>query len=189
VRNLAFIGKKRAGKDSAAEFLVREFKYTRLAFADDLKRMAIETDPYVPTVPGVTVRLSTLIADVGWEYAKDHYPEVRRLLQRMGQTVRELDPDFWIRPVIRRVKAAQVRSIPVVVTDVRYQNEAEALRDKGFTLVRIVRPVTLATPVRETLDRLSAHPSETELDSFPADTTVTNDGTLDQLRVKVRALA
>jgi len=148
MQNLAFIGKKRSGKDTAADFLVREFSYTRLAFADDLKRMAVETDPYVPTVPGVTVRLSVLIADVGWEYAKDRYPEVRRLLQHMGQTVREIDPDFWIRPVMRRVKTAQAWNLPVVVTDCRYLNEAEALRAAGFKLVRITRPRGMAFTVR-----------------------------------------
>ena len=183
MRNLAFIGKKRSGKTTAAEFLVRQHCYTTLAFADDLKRMAVEVDPCVPTVPGVSVRLSALIADVGWEYAKDHYPEVRRLLQHMGQTVREADPEFWIRPVLRRIETARAWNLPVVVADVRYRNEAEALRAQGFTLVRIERPLT--EPVSDTLAR---HASETELDGYPADVTVTNDGSLAQFAVKVLSL-
>jgi hypothetical protein len=178
-QNVALIGKARSGKDTAGARLVENWAFTRLAFADPLKRMALEVDPYIPTGYGVTVRLSALIADVGWDYAKDRYPEVRRVLQHMGQTVRELDEDFWVRVLMDKVKAADGWNMPVVVTDCRYRNEADALRAAGFVLVRIKRPDLMST------DR---HASETELDSYAADETLINAGRVFDLHTAVDAL-
>lgn len=180
MRSLALIGKKRSGKTTAADHLVNAFRYSPVAFASELKRKLIDLDPFVPTVPGVTVRLSALIADVGWEYAKDHYPEVRRLLQEYGSACRELDEDFWIRPVLRLVTGAQSWNIPVVVSDVRYPNEARALKLNGLVLVRIVRPG---------LDDSDTHPSETEQDKITADAVIYNDGDIPSLLAQVEALA
>jgi hypothetical protein len=178
-QNIAFIGKARSGKDTAGARLVENWAFTRLAFADPLKRMALEVDPYIPTGYGVTVRLSALIADVGWDYAKDRYPEVRRVLQHMGQTVRELDEGFWVRTLMDKVKAADNWNMPVVVTDCRYRNEAEALRVAGFVLVRIKRPDLMNT---------DAHASENDLNHFPADETLINAGRIFDLHTAVDAL-
>ncbi|MFF1812396.1 hypothetical protein ACFVXW_25345 [Streptomyces sp. NPDC058251] len=178
-KNVAFIGKARSGKDTAGERLVNQWAFTRLAFADPLKRMALEVNPYIPTSYGVTVRLETLVADTGWEYAKDTYPEVRRVLQHMGQTVRELDEDFWVRVLMDKVRAADKWNMPVVVTDCRYRNEAEALRAAGFVLVRIKRPDLMTT---------DTHASENDLNSFPADETLINAGRLFDFHTAVDAL-
>jgi hypothetical protein len=172
VFNIALIGKARSGKDTAANFLVREHAYTRVAFADPLKEMALSIDPLVTTSPTVYVRLRSLIRAAGWEYAKDHYPEVRRLLQRIGQTQREHDPDYWVSVARRKLSAAESWNLPVVVTDVRYANEADMLRSRGFRLVRLARSGTA----------VGTHRSETELDSFAADCQIHNDGDLAQLR-------
>jgi hypothetical protein len=174
VQNIGLIGKARSGKDTAAAYFVTQHNYTRLAFADPLKEMAISIDPYIPTHYGVTVRLSALIADVGWEYAKDKFPEVRRILQHTGQTVREYEDDFWVSAMDRKLSGAAAWNIPVVVTDVRYPNEAEALRARGFRLVRIVRPERLAGSA-------ATHSSETALDAFKADHTVYNTATIGDL--------
>jgi hypothetical protein len=181
MRNIAFIGKARSGKDASALWLVRQRAYTRLAFADPLKEMALSVDPYIPTTYGVTVRLSALIADVGWDYAKDRYPEVRRTIQRMGQSVREHDEDFWVRTLARKVDNADAWNLPVVVTDVRYPNEANMLRARGFLLARIVRPE------RQMIEH-GNHASETALDSFEADRIVYNTATLDDLYRRVAEL-
>ncbi|MFJ9318813.1 nucleoside/nucleotide kinase family protein [Streptomyces globisporus] len=177
------MGKARSGKDTAGQRLCQNWNFTRLAFADPLKRMALQINPYVPTGYGVTVRLEALIADVGWERAKEDYPEVRHILQNTGQTVREHDEDFWVRVLMAKVRAAEKWNMPVVVTDVRYRNEALTLREHGFRLVRVKRPATTKhvinglKPLRARFltDR---HVSETELDDFTADETLINGGSV-----------
>jgi hypothetical protein len=64
----------------------------------------------------------------------------------------------------------------VVVTDVRFTNEAQRVRDVGGHVWRIERPgAGLAGAA-------GAHPSEAML---LADRVVINDGTLDQLRLRL----
>lgn len=167
---LGLIGKKRTGKDTFATVLVEQFGYTRVAFADPLRQAALELDPIVgrPALPGQLaplsdVRLSDVVDVLGWEKAKDYVPEVRRILQRFGtESIRKIDPDFWITQALRTIDKIDG---PVVVTDVRYENEAEAIKRLGGLLGRIVRDVPGAT---------DSHPSETALDDYPTDFTVEN---------------
>ncbi|MFF8942850.1 hypothetical protein ACF1A5_11375 [Streptomyces sp. NPDC014864] len=180
MRNLALIGKAQSGKDTAAQWLVENRAYTRMAFADPLKEMTLSMDPYVPTGYGVTVRLSRLLADVGWDYAKTTYPEVRRILQHTGQAVRELDEDFWTRALARKLERAVG---PVVVSDVRYWNEAAMLRSHGFTLVRIVRPERPTTPAAAAL-----HRSENDLNGYSEDVVVYNTGSVETLHQRIAAV-
>ncbi|MFE9767048.1 hypothetical protein ACFYPC_21425 [Streptomyces sp. NPDC005808] len=180
-KHVGLIGKARSGKDSVANRLVQGRAYTRVAFADPLKAMVMQTNPLVQTSPGVVVRLAALINDVGWEYAKDTYPEVRRLLQATGETVRLHDEDFWLRLALKKVDAADSWNMPVVITDVRYENEAFALRDRGFALIRVTRP---GAGAGENAD----HKSETALDYVNPDLTIGNTGTLDDLNRIVDSL-
>lgn len=181
-KNIGLIGHAQVGKDSVAARLRDRYGYQRIAFADRLKEAALRLDPIIPTTYGVHVRLSRLVAEVGWDYAKTTYPEVRRVLQYIGQTVRELDPDFWIRAALPGMDAFAALNLPVVVTDVRYANEANYLRGSGFYMIRVTRPDGGAT------GEAAYHPSETELDDVPADLTIANSGTLDDLNRIVDSL-
>lgn len=177
-KNIALMGRARSGKDTVAARLVEKHGYTRVAFADPLKEMALEIDPVIPTAYGIHVRLAKLVADSGWEFAKG-YPEVRRILQHCGQTVRDRSSGFWVGLALRKVEAA---SGPVVVSDVRYPNEAEALRNRGFRLVRVIRPYM-------TQQLVNLHPSETALDDYTPDALVANLGSLSELRIRADELA
>ncbi|KUN16522.1 hypothetical protein AQJ23_44830 [Streptomyces antibioticus] len=145
--NLGIIGRARSGKDTAGKFFVDGHGYRRLAFADALKEAALKVNPVVAAFMTVdsggsnvgTSRLSSLITGQGWEAAKA-YPEVRRFLQELGSAMRAVDPDIWIRPVLEKAIEANDAGVPVVVTDVRYENEVEALKRAGFRLLHINRP-------------------------------------------------
>ncbi|MFE1126789.1 hypothetical protein ACFW6R_09045 [Streptomyces albidoflavus] len=185
--NIALIGRARSGKDTVAAHLTAQpFNYYRLAFADALKQAALEADPLVDA--GNTgyrfayARLSKLVDAIGWERAKDEYPEVRRFLQRFGQSVRDLDEDFWLNLVLRKVDGAARLNIPVVVSDVRYANEANALAERGFTLVRIKR---VSATGRFLPGENGTHRSETELDDYPVNHTLINCGTVAELCAQV----
>jgi dephospho-CoA kinase len=185
-QDIAFIGKMRSGKDTAAARLCEAHDYTRLAFADPVRELALKLDPiiYAPDETGFGEdfeRLSETVARLGWEEAKQ-IPEVRRTLQHAGQGVRELDPSFWIFELLRKYRAA--KPDPIVITDVRYWNEARTLRKRGFRLVRIVRPG--ATPASGSA---ATHASETDLDDYPCDVVIDNSGSLADLHAAVDALA
>ena len=183
---IGMIGRRRSGKDSFAETLVDAFGYARVAFADPLREAALGLDPLVgpAALPGDPVakyrRLSYVVDAIGWESAKDCVPEVRSTLQRLGtDAIRALDSEFWVRTAMQRVAAT---SSPVVVTDCRFQNEAEAVRRAGGYLVRVVRPGATSA------DASDLHASETALDDYPEDFYVDNSGTLADLASEARDL-
>ena len=183
MKHVALLGKSRSGKDTVAGILVRHASYTRLAFADKLKEAALRTNPYIPLGHArVCVRLADLISRVGWETAKDQFPEVRRFLQEYGQTVREMDPDFWVRPVAAQVIQGTEWNMPCAVSDVRYRNEVDALKELGAVIVRVEREGAGLK------GSAALHDSETELDGLEPDYVLRNDGSLADLKEAVRHL-
>ncbi|CAD80119.1 gp52 [Streptomyces phage phiBT1] len=182
-KSIGLIGRAQSGKDTVGARLRQRYGYQRVAFADPLKAAALRVDPWIPTGYGVYARLSRLVADVGWDYAKTTYPEVRRVLQHVGQTVREIDPGFWVRAAAPAIDAAERLNLPVVVTDARYENEARYLTERGFALIRVDRPGVV--PLGADYAR---HRSETELDEWKAQVTIRNTGTLEDLNRIVDSL-
>ncbi|WP_338932646.1 hypothetical protein WEB32_29725 [Streptomyces netropsis] len=181
--HIALTGKSGVGKDTVGAMLTRHGGYTRLAFADELRRAALRVDPYIPLANArVSVRLSDLVRRVGWRTAKDEFPEVRRVLQEYGQAVRELEPEFWIRPVQAQVRQGTQWNLPCVITDARYLNEVDALRVEGAVIVRVERPGA------GLVGDAARHASETELDGLEPNYVLRNDGGMADLLEAVRTL-
>ncbi|WP_144722252.1 hypothetical protein [Cellulosimicrobium sp. TH-20] len=191
---LGLIGRARSGKDTFASTLTADHGFTRYAFADALKAAALGLDPLVrieqdETGPlgeaglhlpaGDVVRLSLVVGVVGWETAKE-VREVRRTLQSFGVGMREhVDSDVWVRGPLERALAA---GSPAVFTDVRFPNEADAIKAAGGTLVRIVRG---GGPTIANAD----HVSETALDGYLTPYVVENSGTLADLALHASLIA
>ncbi|AFO10928.1 deoxynucleoside monophosphate kinase [Streptomyces phage R4] len=176
-------GYSRSGKNSAAEALV-QYGWKQAAFADKLREFLLAVDPVIPGPYGAgLLRLSVLIKDVGWEYAKDHYPEVRALLQRTGTEAgrKLLGSDVWVNALL-----AEFSDVPaLVVTDVRFPNEAQAVADRGGVLIRVRRPGV--GPAKDRVGRV--HESEVALDGWAFDHTLINDGSVRDLHLKLYGVA
>jgi hypothetical protein len=173
--NIALMGRARSGKDTIASRLVERHGYVRVAFADPLKEMALRIDPLIATFPDMPpVQLSRLVADTGWEYAKDRYPEVRRILQNVGQTVREEIPGYWLGVAMSKIARWETAGKPVVVTDCRYLDEALTLDGAGFQTVRVVRPGIAQM----------AHESETALNTWVPHRIIYNNSMINELWLK-----
>lgn len=144
--NVGIIGRARVGKDTAGEWFVNERGYRRVAFADPLKEAALRLDPIVESrayaygEEPVITRLREVVGAGRWEEAKDYFPEVRRILQELGSAMRAIDEDFWLRQALKKTQEANDAGVPVVITDVRYRNEAESLVRAGFQLLHVDRP-------------------------------------------------
>lgn len=183
-------GKKRSGKDTVAARLVEAHGFRRLAFADRLKRLAADLDPWLPVSypdqtdncdPEALRQLSELIEEYGSEGAKE-IPAVRQWYKDLGEKVRDdVDPGVWIRPVEADIEEAILASyiadaggidqaVRVVVSDVRFPNEADMILRQGGQVWRIERP--------DTDDHEDTHSSETALDGWPFDAWLHNVGTI-----------
>ena len=83
------------------------------------------------------------------------------------------------------------RSFPNwIITDVRFPNEAKAIKDKGGIVIRVNR--TYYTEDKKYIigyDPFETHPSETALDDYDGfDYVIENDGTVQDLIDKVKSL-
>jgi hypothetical protein len=162
-------GYARSGKDEVAKILVEEFGYKRIAFADKIRTLLYETNPQVGGN-----RLQHMVSTYGWDVAKSQ-PEVRHLLQALGVGARKTFGDnHWIVEALKDID----REGKYVITDVRFKNEAEWLKDiYGAEIWRIRRPG---------VEPVNTHISETQLDDYEPDFTLHNEGTLEELGLLVQ---
>jgi len=165
-------GYAQSGKDEIANTLLHE-GFERAAFADTLREALMALNP----MAGYGVFLNDVVAMLGWEDAKRNYPEVRRLLQRMGtEAGRDVfGEQIWVNKTLGKLDPQK----NYIITDVRFQNEADAIRDLGGQMWRVTRPGT--GPV-------NCHSSEVALDNYVFDYNVENKGDLQELKTLVLAL-
>lgn len=99
----------------------------------------------------------------------------RQLLQHIGDKMREIDPDIWVKGLLNSYYSFENWIIP----DLRFKNEAKGIRetDTNSLLIRVENPRV----------KLMNHKSEIDLDDYTEwDYIINNDGTLEQLLFKVR---
>jgi hypothetical protein len=166
-----------AGKDEAARGLV-EIGWERVSIADAVRDAVVELDPLIHSDNCLVVTpLSNVMAefDNDWNVVKK-FPDVRRLLQRMGvEAGRNIHGEnCWVSIAKRKIAATTSN---VVITDVRFPTEVALIRELGGEIIRIEKPGIC--PVND-------HPAEHQ--PIEADHTITNDGTIEQLHDTIRQL-
>ena len=166
-------GYAQSGKDSTAELLCLNYGYTRLAFADPMRQALMVINPKLDSI----TRVSDLVEDYGWDVTKRN-PEVRRLLQVLGTDFgrKMLGDDVWIKIALLGIKSED----KIVISDVRYPNEAQAIKNLSGSLWRINRHNHSA---------VNGHTSEHAMDNYMFNHVIYNDGTLDDLSDEVFMLA
>lgn len=124
---IGLCGAAGSGKDSAAEILATRHGFAKFAFADPLYES-------VSAITGLTIDelkdRSRKENTLGWiSYSP------RRLLQSLGtEWGRDMiHPDIWIMATLRRIEGVA----DAVITDVRFNNEAEAILARGGEVWRI----------------------------------------------------
>lgn len=175
---VGFSGYAQTGKDTAASCLLEQ-GFVRGAFADKMKTALIALDPFIDSgrrlseVDGAIIE--TPSGPILSEAAK-RIPEVRRLLQRLGTEAgrKTIGEDVWARALLDT-------GVPVklVISDVRFPNEADAIRALGGLVVRVERPGM--GPVND-------HESEVALDHYDFDAVIDNDGSIVDLANKLEAV-
>ena len=170
---IALSGLKRSGKDTIGSYLIQNYSCKRFAFADEVKRLARELFPE--------------------EFVQNDKPV--DLLQWLGNTMRQRNPDVWINRLATMIQLTKDPVPNLVVTDVRYPNEVQALKNLGFTIVKVQVPVEVsierskATEVNFT-EELLLHESEQLAQSNEQyyDYIIENTGTLEELYSKVEEM-
>jgi hypothetical protein len=192
-------GKKRAGKDTVGLFLKIHHKFRMIALADPIREIAIElfglnkaqldgdlkekVDVRWGLTPrGIMQKLGTEVGREGRFAIFEPMVSATQLRAVFAKHKLKAGSTCWIDSLFARI-AEQKFFLDVhdfVVTDVRFPNEAEAIKKNGGKLVFITRP---ALPVS-----MDVHASEAEIDNIDPDLVdfhLINDGTLKQLHARV----
>lgn len=154
-----------------------EERLTVLAFADEIKAFCVNvlglshdqcwgTDEQKDTL--THLMWDGLPKSVWHKYARfdddetsfGHWPTgpmtAREVMQVFGTDImRAWDEDVWVRPCMRKVEEASTKL--VLITDVRFPNELEAIHERGGKVIRLLR---------DPLGGEDKHDSETALDNM-----------------------
>ncbi|MGH3442016.1 MAG: DUF4406 domain-containing protein [Nitriliruptorales bacterium] len=167
------------GKDATARSLARH-GYVRVAFADALRDVLYDTNPIAEGVCDYPV--GYYVDEWGWDRAKREIYEIRGYLQRLGVAVRDhVSESAWVDAALRKADASHA---PVAITDVRFDNEVEAVRSRGGLIVLVTRPGHAAVNDHVS-EQLAA---SLEADRTLADHVIDNDGGPEALDGKVDGL-
>ena len=170
---IGLCGPAGAGKNTVADFLTDSdgCPFMQIAVADPLYEC-------ISTITGLPVaRLKDRAAKEAVIPWLGKSP--RQLLQTLGTEWGRgsVHPEIWIRIAMERAGQHLTVGRGVVVTDVRFDNEAKAIVDAGGEVWRIVRN-GWACLAGDT----ATHPSEAGVSDLLIARTIDNSGTLDELR-------
>jgi hypothetical protein len=194
-------GNARAGKDTAADYLVKKYGFVKIAFADELKRTLQrwynftdeqlwgddkEKPDFRYPIPGkghLTARIAAQV--VGTEVGRQIYGNTWvELALRHAELVLSGSHGYEKRrgPYSYSRWSRVLRSPPagVVISDVRFRNELDGIQgQKDGCVFRIHRKLADTLQVG-----IAGHASESEQKGIPDsafDHVIQNNGTLDQL--------
>jgi dephospho-CoA kinase len=167
---LGLSGYAQSGKDTIADYLVKNYGYTKISFADPIRKALYTLNPKIDIADMRGVPLSAAVDGLGWENVKADSPDTRELLQRMGTEVgRDLfGKDFWVNQAILKAREHD----KVVFADVRFQNEVEAILGHSGAVWRVSKP---------DVEAVNRHVSETALDNYNFKKQIHNIGSLEDL--------
>lgn len=184
MRSVAIVGQFASGKTTLADYLVEHHGYTRVSFARNLKAVAAAV--YNGGVPIEKNGTYPVIREGGGTEMSG-----RGILQELGQSVKAFDEHFWIRWLLADIDADQYGAGPYVSDDTRFPYEADALRARGFAIVRIRTPLSVRMQRYEHLygrrptPREMEHPSEVESEKIEADVVLDGTAPVEQLAAAI----
>lgn len=166
---IGIAGAARTGKDTTANFIIAAVGGYRYGLADPIRNMLTQigvdmSDPYwqdnkEQTIPALGVSPRRLMQTLGTEWG-------RQLVH----------PNLWLILAQQRL----LKFGPgMVIPDVRFDNEAQWVRDRGGMIIHLKR---------STASGVALHASEGGVVQHVADKTLINDGTLEELQQSVREL-
>ncbi|AUM59646.1 deoxynucleotide monophosphate kinase [Pseudomonas phage PMBT3] len=185
-------GLARSGKDHASDYLAKEMQLYKYAFAEPLKTM-----------------LKSVFGDHFHEGDRSGIcPETCKSFRVMMQTLgtewgREMmNPQVWVNLVARRWREvsegntlvqngtiASYMARGMILSDVRFDSEAEWIQLNGGVILEIVRPEqkTLGEKLKSVVG-IAGHQSEKGISRHYITHTIVNDGTLFDFDMKLMGI-
>ena len=167
---VGFGHKAQSGKDTCADYLVKNYGYKRIGFADALKETC-------SVAFGVPIEMfygeNKIKVDPYWNMT------YRKMLQYIGTDLfrNQVDMEFWVKRAFKSVNS----SSRVVFSDMRFPNEVAMIQQKGGLAIEVERDLELRMKMLDESFDFN-HKSETALDNYRFwDDHIVNNFTLDEL--------
>ena len=194
-------GRMGSGKNTVASIInqITNNKFEEKAFAFKLKQIAsiltgievskFEDQEFKKTLLGEEWTTHTFYEDGSPRMYQNM--SVRLLLQKLGtEAMRDnLHQDVWANALFSDYKPyctpkdAFNKDLPYwLITDLRFPNEFEAIKNRGGICIRVIRGV------EKTPNPNLHHISETSLDNYAFNYIIYNNGTIEELIEKVRKM-
>lgn len=198
---IGFVGFIGSGKDTAADYLVNSHGFRRDSFANTLKDAVSHVFGWDRTMlEGRTKQAREWREQVDpWWAERLNMPNLtpRWVLQQWGTEVcrKGFHDDIWIASLENKLRNTKD---DIVISDVRFPNEIQAIHSAGGKVIRIKRgpePDWYDDAVsankgdrhlgwalgKSRLEKLAIHASETAWVGGNIDVVITNDGSIDDL--------
>ena len=172
---IGLTGKKGCGKDTTAQIIKKNFeqqgyRVALRAFADPLKKICQEL--FLLTDDQLYDQTKKEEKDTRWSMTP------RKMFQWFGTDCvrKRLGGDFWIRHLAYWHEQNWHTFDVCIITDIRFQNELDFVKEMGGTVIKINRSTHFA----------DNHESEIGIDYITGTNyTVENNGSLDELEEKI----
>jgi adenylate kinase family enzyme len=165
-------GKKGSGKDTLGNYLVKKYGYKQYAYADSLKNVCRELFSFDEEQLNGTKKE---VIDEYWKVTPRHtFQFMGDILRDNAETIFPGIGDTLLVEVMRKKILSEWERCPekkIIITDVRFQNELNLIKELGGTIIKIERNI-------ESTDK---HKSETTVDLLKADYIFTNNSTKEYL--------
>jgi hypothetical protein len=178
---IAFTGAAGAGKDTAAAILADRYGYKKISFGAVLKDvLAVMFGWPRDLLEGVTAesREWREKEDAWWSSRLGRTITPRGMLMEIGTDVfrQHFHDEIWVACLERRLCGAAVDD-KYVITDCRFNNEAEMIRRCGGEIIRVERGDDCVAPVQ--------HESERGISAEYVTATIKNNGMLFEFEERI----
>jgi len=158
-------GASRAGKDSVAHILVKDYGFEQVALASAIRKILLDLDPMLNDEQSLVNVFQRCDGD--WDRVKAEAPGSVEWMISLGQSCRDnIGEDVWLRAALNNYDPSK----NMVISDCRQVNEVQWIRDHGGMLWKIFRP---RLEQFRGMDNL--------LDDVEFDAVLINDGSLEHL--------
>lgn len=181
---IGFAGRERSGKTTAASYIKNKYGGEVLAFADALKGEVFDLNAIrgseladfltfakskgydfdFHSLPKTNLNNPKRADKIAW--LNRNKPAFGSIMQIYGDYKRSKNPSYFVDKTLFAIQKLKEDLDPFVicVDDLRFGNEADALTNIGFTIVRINTSDEIRAARGACRD--ASHPSETQLDSY-----------------------
>jgi hypothetical protein len=161
---IGLCGRKRCGKDTVADYLVQHYGFVKMTLADPLKSA-------IMAIFGLShdqlYGESKDIIDPYWNMTPRHvlqYIGTECIREQFGKDHPHIGSNIWTMSLGKRLDALPGQNI--VISDIRFANEAHLVREHNGIMMRIDRP---------SLTEMDAHVSENSYSDIRVDHILTNE--------------